>query len=109
MSKGLTLVVVRDLLLASQIRLAASRAGAPIKIVRDPALLQNETGTALIADLNLPGAIEFVAAYKSRTGIDVVGFVSHVDTQTINHARNLGISRILARSAFFDRIDSFFQ
>lgn len=102
------LVLVRDLLLASQIRVAAGHAGVAIELHRDPGKVASAShGRRLIVDCNLAGAVEAAAAYKCRTGHPVVGFVSHVDTQTIAHARSAGLDRVLARSAFFADVRTF--
>ena len=53
-------------------------------------------------DLNQPGAIDAAGAWRGRAGggADVIGFVSHVDTATIQKARAAGIDRVMARSQF---------
>jgi hypothetical protein len=92
--------LVRDLLFYSKIRAAAESAKVPLKSLRDPAKLQTEIGIGLIVDLNQPTALQSAANWKRQTNRPVVGFVSHVDTQTIVTARAAGINRILARSQF---------
>ena len=94
------LCLVRDLLFYSKIRAAAESAGVALKSLRDPAKLIDETGSGLIVDLNQPDALPAAAAWRQRTGRSVVGFVSHVDVETINTARAAGIDRVLARSQF---------
>jgi len=94
------LVVVRDLMFSSKIIAEARAQNIEVKIIRDPAKLQAEPGKRLFADLNQPGVIEAAAAWKSSTGGQVVGFVSHVDTPTIAQAKQAGLDRILARSQF---------
>src|SRR5690349_4715427 len=51
------LALVRDLMFAGKIRATAQAQSVPIKMLRDPAALERETGTNLIVDLNLDGAI----------------------------------------------------
>jgi len=92
------LCLVRDLLFYSKIRAAAGSAGIEIKSIRNPVKLTSEIGCALIVDLNQPDALSAAAAWRLQTQRPVIGFVSHVDTETINAARAAGISRILARS-----------
>ena len=94
------LCLVRDLLFYSKIRAAAESGGATLKSLRDPAKLIEQSGTGLIVDLNQPDALQAAITWRQRTGRSVVGFVSHVDTQTINAARSAGIDRVLARSQF---------
>jgi hypothetical protein len=101
------IALVRDLIFASRITATAADAGTPpVTLVREPAKLAEHTNALdalLIVDLNLPGAIDAARAWKSATGRGVVtGFVSHVDTATIDAARNAGIDRVLARSRFVE-------
>ncbi len=94
------LCLVRDLLFYSKIRAAAAAAGVSIQSVRDPSKLTEQTGMGLIVDLNQEQALDAAIAWRNRTGRSVVGFVSHVDTPTIDAARVAGIDRVLARSQF---------
>lgn len=103
------LVLVRDLLLSSQIKVSADHAKLPVLLLRDPATLAAAKGRKLIIDCNLDGAIPAAASYRTATGIPVIGFVSHVDIETIALARNSGIDRLLARSAFFADVASFLE
>jgi hypothetical protein len=54
----------------------------------------------MIADLNLPGAIQAAADWRRRTSGTVVGFVSHADSEAISQARSAGLDQVLARSRF---------
>jgi hypothetical protein len=92
--------LVRDLLFYSKIRAVAASAGVVLTSVRNPAKLVGETGAGLIVDLNQPEALGAAAAWGRTAGRPVVGFVSHVDVDTINAARAAGIHRVLARSQF---------
>ncbi len=56
-----------------------------------------------VADLGRPGAIEALAT-MSASGINTVGFVSHVNQERIAEARDAGIGEVLPRSQFFRRI-----
>lgn len=56
----------------------------------------------LIVDLNQPGAIGAAAEWGRSCGWPVVGFVSHVDADTIAAAREAGITQVLARSRFVE-------
>jgi hypothetical protein len=96
------IALVRDLMFVSRIGGAAKTAGVAIKLVRDPsALSAAEPGHRLIADLNLAGAIEAASRWKQAApGREVVGFVSHVDTETIGRARAAGFDEVMARSRF---------
>jgi CheY-like chemotaxis protein len=41
--------------------------------------------------------------------VPTVGFVSHVDTATIEAARKAGVDRVLARSAFVEQLQGLLQ
>ena len=56
-----------------------------------------------IAKLALEGGCNAVA-WRGATGGEVVGFVSHVDTQTIQSARVAGIDQVLPRSRFVETL-----
>ena len=55
-------------------------------------------------DLNQPGALDAAVTRKGATGGEVVGFVSHVDADTIGRARAAGIDRIMPRSQFVNAL-----
>src|SRR5438034_6494085 len=99
-----TLALVRDLLFSSRITATARSLGISVKILRDPQQLEAENRALLIVDLNHPGAIEAAAQWQQRTSGKTVGFVSHVDNVTIERAREAGIDRVLARSAFVEQL-----
>jgi ABC-type sugar transport system substrate-binding protein len=99
---GPVIALVRDLLFASKITATAAAAGTSVMLVRDPAKLVGVRGSRLIVDLNLAGAIEAAQAWKAQTGGEAVGFVSHVDTATVDRARAAGVDRVLARSRFVE-------
>jgi CheY-like chemotaxis protein len=97
------LALVRDLMFSGRILAEARAAGAKVKVVRDPDAVEKLEGPnslLMIADLNLPGAIAAAARWRERTGGTVVGFASHVDSETIAEARNAGVDEVLARSQF---------
>ncbi|MGB7159054.1 MAG: hypothetical protein WBD40_13380 [Tepidisphaeraceae bacterium] len=94
------LILCRDLLFSSKITGAAQAVGVPFKVVRDPAKLASEPGRRLIVDLNQDGAIDAAIAWRHDTSNEVVGFVAHVDTETIRRAREGGVDHVLARSQF---------
>ena len=95
------LVLVRDLMFSGRIDATARAADVPVRIIRDPTQLEGENaGVVLIVDLGQPGALEAAAAWKRRKGGEVVGFVAHVDEETIRRAREAGIDRVLTRGQF---------
>ena len=98
------LVLVRDLMFSSRISAVARDAGVEVNLLRDPRKLAGTAGERLIVDLNQPGALEAAAAWKQASAGQVVGFVSHVDTDTINNARAAGLDRVLPRSRFVEEL-----
>ena len=94
------LVLVRDLMFSGRIGATARAANAPVRMLRDPAGLGRSEGRRLIVDLNQPGALEASVEWKRATAGEVVGFVSHVDAETIARARAAGIDRVMPRSQF---------
>jgi DNA-binding NarL/FixJ family response regulator len=63
----------------------------------------------VIFDLNSGklAPIEMIAALKtepSLSSIRTLGYVSHVDSDTIDRARSAGIDQVLARSAFSEKL-----
>ena len=100
------LILCRDLLLGSKITATAQSAGIVFTVVRDAAKLHDQPGARLIVDNVFDGAIEAAAAWKAEHGGAVVGFVSHVDTETIRRAREAGLDRVLARSAFVIELET---
>jgi hypothetical protein len=103
------LALVRDLLFASKITSTAQARGVAVKIIRDPSMLHNETGTRLLVDLNQPGALEAAAQWRLTHSRPVLGFVSHVDADTIARAREAGIEQILARGQFVQQLAQLLQ
>jgi hypothetical protein len=103
------LALVRDLMFSGKISAEARAAGVAIKMIRNPAdlaLLVKTTAHMLIVDLNLADAIPAAAAWGQAAGRSVIGFVSHVDAQTIAEARHAGIDQVLARSQFVNLLPS---
>ncbi len=98
------IVLVSDLIFASRVSNTAKVLGAEIRLLRDPRRLAECEGCSCIVDLNLAGAITAVQVWRSggTTGRPrkVVGFVSHTDVLTIQRAREAGVDRVMARSAF---------
>ena len=100
------LVLVRDLLFASRITATARAVGVAVKMLRDADQLPPEAGARAIVDLNQAGAIEAAVEWKRRQGGAVIGFVAHVDADTIRRARDAGIDHVLPRSRFVADLES---
>lgn len=94
--------LVKDLIFSTKIAATARAAGVPVRIVREAERLGGEAGRLLLVDLNQPGAIVAGAAWGREQNRPVVGFVSHVDADTIAAARAVGITQVLARSRFVE-------
>jgi CheY-like chemotaxis protein len=107
------LAALDDLMFTSRIRAAAQGVGADVRFGRTTAevvALARQAGPALLLlDLNARGLdpMAVLAQLKSDpelAGIRVVGFVSHVQADTIAAARAAGIDEVMARSAFVSRL-----
>jgi hypothetical protein len=95
------LALVRDLMFSSKITATAKAVGAEVMVIRDPIQLAGHEGRILLVDLNLTGAIDAAAKWRQTSGgATVLGFVSHVDTETIQRARDAGLDQVMARSGF---------
>jgi len=105
-SRPPVLVLVRDLMFCSRITATATTANIPFKVIRDPAKLAGEIGDRLIVDLNQPQTIAAAGDWHRTTGRPVIGFVSHVDVETISQAKAAGLDRILARSQFVQQLSA---
>jgi PleD family two-component response regulator len=109
----MVLALVDDLMFRSKIKSAATLAGVNVLFygTRDGALaaMRTEPPVLVILDLNNPRTdpIGIVTAMKSDpalASVHTVGYVSHVDTATIDAARAAGVDDVLARSAFTMKI-----
>jgi PleD family two-component response regulator len=107
------LAVLDDLMFTSKIKTAASQLGAAVTFARsaDAAIaeMQKTTPSLVILDLNSARAdpLAIVGRMKSNpalAGVPTVGFVSHVQAELIEAARQAGVSEVLARSAFTARL-----
>jgi PleD family two-component response regulator len=109
----MVLAAVDDLMLSSRISTAARAAGVEVRFARSPeavlAAARESAPSLVILDLNSARLrpLETVAALKREpalAGVPTLGFVSHVDTATIAGARDAGVDRVLARSAFVQQL-----
>jgi CheY-like chemotaxis protein len=96
--------VLSDLMFTAKIQDAAKRAGVEAVFVtsQEKALAQARANPALvILDLNYASVkpLELIVTLKQE-GIPLLGFVSHVEADLIQAARNNGCDRVMARSAF---------
>jgi CheY-like chemotaxis protein len=105
--------VVDDLLFSVKISTTAKAVGADVYFERTPGLalarIKEKQPSLAIFDLNSArlDPLQVIAQLKSdpeTSGIKTLGFVSHVDADTIAAARQAGIDEVLARSAFSNRL-----
>ena len=103
------LAILDDLLFTSKIRSTAGHQGVTVSFARSSqAALEQMRAHApalVILDLNNPrtdplGTIAAMRADATLASIPTIGFVSHVDSQTIHAARDAGVHEVMARSAF---------
>jgi CheY-like chemotaxis protein len=105
--------VLDDLLFSVKISTAAKMLGAAVYFERNPAEIiasaRDNRPALIIFDLNSVKLrpLQAIAALKAEPdlqGIPTLGFVSHVDSATIDAARQAGIDEVVARSAFVSRL-----
>lgn len=102
------IAVLNDLLFTVKIQEAAKRAGVEVVFVRSlgEALQQAQTQpAAIILDLNDAKAEPLDTIQKLKSGqetqnISLLGYVSHVQADLIQAAREKGCDEVMARSAF---------
>ena len=105
--------VVDDLIFSIKISTAAKALGVDIYFERAPDMIvpqiREKKPSLVIFDLNSVKLrpLEVIAALKTDAElrhIETLGYVSHVQTDVINAARNAGVDEVLARSAFSERL-----
>jgi CheY-like chemotaxis protein len=103
------LAVLDDLMFTSKIKSTAAQLGVPLAFARSSAAaladMRQRAPSLVIFDLNNPrtdpiGTIAAMQADPALKAIPTLGYVSHVDTATIQAARDAGITEVLPRSAF---------
>jgi PleD family two-component response regulator len=107
------LAVVDDLMFTSKIKNAAGQLGVPLSFARSSSSaleqMRHSAPALVIFDLNSARTdpLGTVAAMKrdpALASIPTVGFVSHVQVDLIDAARQAGIDDVMARSAFTARL-----
>ena len=103
------LAVLDDLMFTSKIKSTATHLGVALAFARSAeaalAEMRKSPPALVIFDLNNartnpPAILAAMKADVALAGIPTLGFVSHVDTASIEAARNAGIGEVLPRSAF---------
>lgn len=107
------LALVDDLMFTSKIKTTANLLGVPVAFVRSGvsalAEMRERPPALVIFDLNGRGTdpLGTLAAMQADPGlaaIPTIGFVSHVQADLIEAARQAGVGEVLARSAFTARL-----
>ncbi len=111
--RWMVLCVLDDLLFSVKISTAAKHLAADVFFERNAeqvlARTREKRPTLVIFDLNSVRLrpLEAIAALKADaelSSIPTLGFVSHMDAETISVARAAGVDEVMARSAFAARL-----
>jgi CheY-like chemotaxis protein len=109
----MVLCVIDDLIFSIKISTAARRLGADVLFERSAAdvltRVREHRPSLVVFDLNSRtldplGAVAALKSDQELRSIPTLGYVAHVDTETIAAARQAGIDQVLARSAFAERL-----
>jgi PleD family two-component response regulator len=107
------LAILDDLLFTSKMRSTAKQTGTTLGVARtrDAALAEMRANrpAMVIFDLDNPrtdplGIVADMKGDPALADIPTVGFVSHVHTELIDAARKAGVSEVMARSMFAERL-----
>jgi PleD family two-component response regulator len=105
--------VLDDMIFSVKIRTAAKSLGVDVYFERKPEAvldaIRAKQPTLVILDLNsrTMAPMEAIARIKGDPALAAVrtlGYVSHVDTDTVQAARLAGVDQVMARSAFSERL-----
>jgi len=103
------LAVLDDLMFTSKIKTTATPLGLAVVFARSSeaalAEMRKARPALVIFDLNNPrtdplGTVRAMKSDAALASIPTLGFVSHVQTDLIDAARQAGVGEVLARSAF---------
>jgi PleD family two-component response regulator len=107
------LAILDDLMFTSKIKTTAGQLAAPVTFARSKADalsgMQASRPSLVILDLNNPrtdplGIVAAMKADPALADVPTIGFASHVQTDVIDAARRAGVSEVLARSAFTQKL-----
>lgn len=100
-----------DLFFRARIEATSASLGVPVRFFRDPADLlaevEERSPALVIVDLGHRAVdpVNAIRALAGRPGLPrIVAFGSHVEGKTLAAAREAGADRVLARSAFTERL-----
>ena len=97
----------------SKIKTTAGQIGAPVAFARSSGAaldqMRKDAPSLVILDLNSTrtdplGTVAAMRRDPTLASIPTVGFVSHVQTDLIDAARQAGVGEVMARSAFTARL-----
>jgi len=108
MSTERVAILVDDMFFGAKINGAATECGRQISRIKSQEQLEGltlEPPSLVIIDLNSDRldplqAISYLKASKELSGVPIVAFVSHVQTELIREAQVAGCDYVLPRSAF---------
>jgi PleD family two-component response regulator len=111
------LAVVSDLFFSVKIADASKRAGMLLEFVKDPEQVlvkAQEKPQLIIFDLNFDAAdpVNLIGRLKGNEdtrGINLLGFVSHVQGELKQRAQEAGCDMVMARSAFSVTLPQIFK
>ena len=111
------LAVLSDLFFSVKLTDAAKRSGIALEFVQDPDEVlrrAQEKPSLIVFDLNFDAGqplrlIERLKADPGTKGINLIGFVSHVQGELKQQAHDAGCDMVLARSAFSQNLPQIFK
>jgi hypothetical protein len=101
--------LVPDLIDRSRIEPVAQSSGVSLVFVNDVAELREasrQTVHLVIVDLDTPDAL---SVFSHLSGVQTVGFGSHVDRRLLSDARQAGCADVVSRSVLFHRLPTMLQ
>ncbi len=103
---------VEDIFFAAKITAAAKRVGVAVEFLRDESKLIAAVCSApavVLVDLNNGGmkTVELVKKLKGSgaPALQVIGYLSHVQTELMREAQKAGCDLVLPRSVFSQQLD----
>ena len=98
---GVVIVVVDDMFFASKIRAVAEAVGVEINFPRTREALIEKAREARLIIVDLHNQkIDPIELARQLSGIKLIGFYSHVETELRQRALAAGYDEVLPRSAF---------
>ena len=98
---GVVIVVVDDMFFASKIRAVAEAVGAEISFPRTRELIVEKAREARLILVDLHNQkIDAVELARELSGVKLIGFFSHVETELRQRALAAGYDHVIPRSVF---------